>query len=95
MTQDEADQKFFTEARRRSPRYPDVATQLERRRQSQENLAARLLLWGLAPAGLITSFWSTFGWVMVGTGIIGFICVCVASSERQHKRRGSPSGNPF
>lgn len=81
--------------RKLSPKFPDILTQLERRQRDRENFTARFLLWFLAPAGLITLFWSTFGWVMFGTGIVGFIITCVVASSRAHKRHGSPARGQF
>ena len=90
-----ADQKFFEESRKLSPRFPDALTQLERRQRDHENIAARFFLWVMAPAGLITLFWSSFGWALLGGGIVGFVVVCIVASDRQHRRAGSPSGNRF
>ena len=92
---DKADQAFFEQSRKLSPKFPDALTYLERRQRDRENFAARFLLWFLAPAGLITLFWSTFGWVMFGAGILGFVIVCYVAGARAHERAGSPTNGLF
>lgn len=91
-----ADQRFFEQSRKLSPKFPDVATELERRRLHREKIAARVLLWGFVPVGLIdAAVHSPFGWAIAATGLLGFITICVISGSRLTNQNGGRGGRPF
>lgn len=90
-----ADEKFFERNRKLSPAFPDILTACERRQRDRENFTARFLLWFIAPAGLLTLIWSSFGWAVFGFGIVGFIVTCFVASSRAHRRAGSPTRGQF
>lgn len=90
MTADE----IMAAQRRLSPKFPDILTAYQRRQRDRENLAARILLWGFVPGGLITLPWSSFGWVVAGFGLVGFISTCLVAGARAHDRAGGSGGRP-
>jgi len=94
-----ADEKFFAEARRRSPKFPDISEVLARRQRQRETIAARVLLF-VTVVGLISTPFSenwSFDLIAAAFGFVGFVITCFVSGNRAWKRNGSLSnrGRPF
>lgn len=82
-----ADQKFFAEARKRSPLYPDINEALERQQRQRETIAARtmLALVSCGFAGMISG-WVCLGGMVAGVNLIGFCIVCLVAGNRSYQR---------
>lgn len=94
MAQRRADEEFFTAKRKISPRFPDVAEALERRRCLRETIAARTMIATGVAGGLYALITGeTFGLVVLGFSIVGFITTCFVAGNRQYVRSGRGGGH--
>lgn len=85
-----ADQKFFAEARKRSPVFFDVNTVLERRRIERERIAARVML-ALTVAALFGAPFADHPTFMLCSAVvcfIGFAIICFTSASRAWRQHG-------
>lgn len=89
------DQAFLEKARVRSPRFPDVATMLERRKRIREKLAARIMLGLTAALGIAAPFAEHPG-ALAGFAVasfISFVIICwCAGSRHDRKYSTGPDG---
>jgi membrane protein YdbS with pleckstrin-like domain len=85
---DKADQEFFEQARKLSPKFPDVATQLERRRCQREAIVARVFLAMMFASLVLAIFTDDTVWNLIDAAVflVGFIITCFVSGNRQYKR---------
>lgn len=87
-----ADEQFLAEARKRSPKYPDVNEAVARIARQRETIAARIMLF-LFVVGLIAAPFSDnwhFDLIASAFGLVGFIVICLVSGNRSWRRNGSP-----
>lgn len=80
--------RIKVEQRKLSPRFPDVATALERRRVRREHLVARVIL---LCAGLLgfcgaVSDHPRAAWSAAGACVAAFVVVCFNAGSRHDRR---------
>ncbi len=82
--------------RLRSPVFPSIAEALEKRQRLRETIAARTML-VLTVAGLVYTYWDSFGWVIAGFNFLGFVITCFVAGNRHHVRTngGRHGSRPF
>jgi hypothetical protein len=97
----EADQKFFEEKRKLSPKFPSIEFALDQRDENRkrffETVVARTFLYLSAAAFVIAPFSKDWKWYLGDAAglFVMFIVVCFIAGNRQFRRNGGDGHGGF